>query len=85
MRAKAIEIMCKAANDTRDDPMCSQPKWEDFMEDMGAAIDALGAAGFKVLGPQYTDEMCRAGLKSYRDPLTAYDAIAADGDLTRLP
>jgi len=46
-------------------------------------LDSLGAAGFKVLGTTYTEEMCIAGMNSYSEPLTAYDAIATAGDLTR--
>jgi len=81
MRARAIEVMAMA--------MCNvhggETPWQDLVEGAGAAFDALGAAGFIVLGPKYTEEQLLAGLNSYSEPLTAFETIAAAGDLARKP
>lgn len=69
MRGEAIKIMCRAAG--------------AFPEDMAAALDAVGAVGFSLVGPGYTEEQLHMGLTYFVEPLTAYDAIVAAGDLTR--
>ena len=73
MREKAILAMLEAY-------------WDRFDKDgaealMAAAFDALGAAGFKVIGP-VTDEMDDAG-KTVLACL--FHVMAEAGDLTRKP
>jgi hypothetical protein len=55
-------------------------------EMMNAILEAMHDGNFIVCArEQYTHEMCLAGMNSYIEPLTAFDAIAAIGDLTRKP
>jgi hypothetical protein len=58
-----------------------------LVEKMTAAFDALGAAGFHVLGPEVTEEMSRANGELPHNVGTGgrFVAMARTGDLTRKP
>jgi len=55
-----------------------------------AALDALGAAGFKVVGPEVTREMLdashmRGGYAALFESMALFEAMALAGDLARKP
>lgn len=56
-----------------------------LVEKMGAAFDALGDAGFHVLGPEVTEEMGRANGELPHNVGTGgrFVAMARAGDLTK--
>ena len=58
-----------------------------LIEKMTAAFDALGVPGFKVLGPEVTDEMERAAIELPHNSLRSarFYAMLEAGDLTRKP
>jgi len=58
-----------------------------LIEKMTAAFDAAGAAGFKVVGPEATDEMERAANELPHNSLRSarFYAMLDAGDLTRKP
>jgi len=58
-----------------------------LIEKMEAAFDALGKTGFKVVGPDITDEMMRANRElMHNSPIKErFFAILDAGDLTRKP
>ena len=87
MRAKAIEVMVESSRGQ----FCTDGVWKIVMTE---ALDALGAAGFKVVGPEVTGEMhiaakrLREADKAKQRPTawgTIFLAMAKAGDLTREP
>jgi len=81
LRAKAIEVM----EDAYEDALHSDNS--TVRDTVTAAIDGLGLAGFRVLGPEVTKEM-----RATRDtwdytyiPDDAFMAMVRAGDLTRKP
>jgi hypothetical protein len=77
LKAKAIEVMMDGAD--------AQPR--DFWRaHFAAAFDALGAAGFSIIGPDITDEMVRAnGALPHNTPFgKRFLAMVAAADLTKV-
>ena len=75
LRTKAIKVMAEAI-------------WaNDRLREAEKALDALGAAGFHVLGPEVTDEIWRANnmLPHNVSKTERFLAMVSAGDLTRKP
>jgi len=76
LRTKAIEVIAEGI-------------WaNDRLREAEKALDALGAAGFPVLGPEVTEEMEDAAFRLLsQDPSdkTKFLAMVHAGDLTRKP
>ena len=93
LRAKAI-VTLAAANFDYQKPAHARAFSElpaairlMLVEKMTAAFDALGAAGFHVLGPEITDDIWRANnmLPHNASKTERFLAMVAAGDLTRKP
>ena len=78
LRAQAIEVMGIAG----EKAALSPNRHDDIMT---SALDALGAAGFSVVGPEVTEEMLHAWRRTFNDTVTAYELMVAAADLTRKP
>jgi len=95
LRAKAIEVMAKAFANRRSYDWDTMAAWlqKVTLDELDDVLEALGAEGFKVLGPT-TDEMHKAA-KQLRGKDKAggrptawgdiFNVMATAGDLTRKP
>lgn len=82
LRDWAIEVIAKGIHEYCADP---EMEWEDLIGDAIAALAGLGAAGFKVLGPEITDDMWRANnMLPHNTPFKErFPAMVIAGDLTK--
>ena len=81
MRNKAIETIAKSYALFMD-PV----EWRDLQPEAIAALEALGKAGYTILGPVITDQMVLAAelptMETAGHPRAVFAAMAKIGDLT---
>ena len=90
-RERLVEAMAKAARRRAEERMIvplspndRELHWYE-LDNMRAAIAAISAAGFSIVGPEVTEEMLDAWSMSDDAPISEFKAMLAAGDLARKP